>query len=426
MISMSAFLIVTTFAHAGPSKEQVFEYEVAAPVVATAWANAIKTRFSGRDKDKFAEKYEGTHPLSAVEDSLSFSGRTLVAILEFPVNGVLEVRATGLGTASATLRFQPTNTVGEQSAWKKLGNKFAAEVEQAIAGASGATTADAIRQQVLGNLKTAPPCYNEVKVVESSPFAPVDWVAEALPTSASACGPRLAEALARYPEHQDLAFSWLQNAYSSAAGPEREGLLAVLRNVPNPSDEIRTLIAEAEAARVAEEAAAQAEIAATAEQLRAKLLASDGVKSGRWTVSTAVSDMDDSVSVDLSLPADTSISAWPGGSKRPVLHVRCQEGRQELFVWTGYSPAVETHNYGHDNATVTIRVDKGQAGTVLGGLSNSREATFLPKPESFARQLSSAETLVYRFTPLNSEPVTTSFTLGGLAEPLALVEAACP
>ena len=188
--------------------------------------------------------------------------------------------------------------------------------------------------------------------------------------------------------------------------------------MPQPTVEIRQILKEENARKLAEAEAAKAQAEAEAAALQERIASSNGARYGGWTVNVETSQIDDSTTVDLSLPADTTISAWPGGVKQPVLHVRCMEGRQEVYIWTGYGPEIEPH----DRATLTIRLDDAKASKVLGSVSNSREGTFFPDASGFARELAGANRLVFRYTPFQSEPVTTTFSLTGLSEPLSLVE----
>jgi len=74
---------------------------------------------------------------------------------------------------------------------------------------------------------------------------------------------------------------------------------------------------------------------------------------------------------------------------------------------------------------LTIRLDDAKASEVLASVSNFREGTFSPNVSGFVRELAGVNRLVFRYTPFQSEPVTTTFSLAGLSEPLSLVEGAC-
>lgn len=142
--------------------------------------------------------------------------------------------------------------------------------------------------------------------------------------------------------------------------------------------------------------------------------------SGNWRVSTATSPIDDSATVTLSLKAETPIQGWPGKTETPQLIIRFKEKKLEVFVVTGFAPHVE-----HDSrATATVRFDAAAAAEVRFSKSTDGEALFWPGPQDAIRQMAAAEKLVFRFTPFNSSPVVTSFTLRGLRNAIIPLETA--
>lgn len=102
------------------------------------------------------------------------------------------------------------------------------------------------------------------------------------------------------------------------------------------------------------------------------------VPPGKWAVKESVSPMDDSRTVVLSLPAEADIEGWLAGKTRPVMVVRCLEGKMSALIATGIAAQVETPTY---QATVTFRYDKEEAVTVAASKSSDGKAIFLPNPE---------------------------------------------
>lgn len=142
-----------------------------------------------------------------------------------------------------------------------------------------------------------------------------------------------------------------------------------------------------------------------------------------WQVSIDTSPMDDSRTVILSLVANESIRAWPSETHTPTLMIRCKEHETDLYVVNGAQPNVE---YGEtDAATVRLRLDSAAAYSQLWNKSTDGVALFARNPVILAKRLSAASMLTYQFTPFNSAPVTTTFTLDGLAGQLSQVATAC-
>ncbi len=142
-----------------------------------------------------------------------------------------------------------------------------------------------------------------------------------------------------------------------------------------------------------------------------------------WSVSEDKSPMDDSRTVTLSLDADSAISAWPSETHTPTLIIRCREKATDLYIVNGTAPNVE---YGElDGARVRLRLDSAAAFTQTWGKSTDDKALFARGAVTLAKRLAKADRLTYQFTPFNSSPATTTFSLAGLAEHLPKVASAC-
>ncbi len=143
---------------------------------------------------------------------------------------------------------------------------------------------------------------------------------------------------------------------------------------------------------------------------------------GSWRSSTDVSRFDDSKSVHLSTTARETVSGWPGKVHTPTLHVRCQERKTSVYIVFGMSPAVE---YGHMGATVQLRTDKDPVRSVRTSKSTDGEALFLPDPVATVKSMFGKQELLVRFTPFNSNPQETSFSVAGLDAAVAPLRETC-
>jgi hypothetical protein len=143
---------------------------------------------------------------------------------------------------------------------------------------------------------------------------------------------------------------------------------------------------------------------------------------GAWRVTRTVSKKDDSETVTLALGANSAIQAWPGKASIPVLFARCKEGHVEAYFHLGARPAVEQET---DEATITIRFDKDAAYEATTDISTDGEAVFLRGPEDFIQSAAGHRSAWIRFTPFNSSPQETTFTLRGLSVAARGLQKAC-
>jgi hypothetical protein len=143
---------------------------------------------------------------------------------------------------------------------------------------------------------------------------------------------------------------------------------------------------------------------------------------GAWRVTRTVSKKDDSETVTLALGANSAIQAWPGTTTVPVLFARCKEGHIEAYFHLGARPAVEEET---DTATITIRLDKESAFEATTDISTNGEAVSLRDPEDFIKSAASHRSAWIRFTPFNSSPQETTFSLRGLSVAAKGLQKAC-
>jgi len=133
--------------------------------------------------------------------------------------------------------------------------------------------------------------------------------------------------------------------------------------------------------------------------------------------------MDDSKYVSISIDADVPITAWPGDTHKLSLVIRCKEKHTNVFIINGVQANVEYDRT--DEATVRLRIDDGPAYSEVWGEDTSKDSVFSPHPIALARRLGNAKKLTYQFTPFNSSPALTAFTLEGIDKHLPAVAEAC-
>ncbi len=142
-----------------------------------------------------------------------------------------------------------------------------------------------------------------------------------------------------------------------------------------------------------------------------------------WVQGEYLTEMDGTRAVYVSTSADQDVRGWLDAVTRPMLYIRCQEGKTELFVRTELPPNVE---YGMiDQATVRVRVDEESPSRQVWGESLDGKALFAPKPIALARRLAAASSFRFEFTPFQSNPQTVTFQVAGLENHLGAVAGAC-
>jgi len=127
--------------------------------------------------------------------------------------------------------------------------------------------------------------------------------------------------------------------------------------------------------------------------------------------------------VILRLRANSSVNGWPNKTETPILIVRCKEGNTEVYIAVGMSLDVE---YGlHNQSTVRVRFNSGQAEQIITSHSTEGEAVFFPNAQYMISRMLQSETMVFGFTPFNAPPVETSFDVHGLNEAIKPLQEAC-
>lgn len=147
-----------------------------------------------------------------------------------------------------------------------------------------------------------------------------------------------------------------------------------------------------------------------------------GPDMGKWVVRTGTSEFDDSTSVTMFLEADRAVSGRYD-TETPVLVVRCLEGQVESYVNVKMSANPERGLF--RAVTVRLRFDDTEAFDSTVNESTDGEALFF-QGVSIINQMFRNDSLLFGFTPFNSEPVATTFDLKGFGNAAQDLRLACP
>lgn len=124
-------------------------------------------------------------------------------------------------------------------------------------------------------------------------------------------------------------------------------------------------------------------------------------------------------SIAYELAANNETQAWMK-VVRPVLVVRCMQGRTDAFVFTDSAAAMEAQDEDH---TVRISFDGEAVRTERWPDSSAHDALFAPEGARFTAELMRATTLRFGYTPHNAAPVVAHFEVAGLSEKLGRASA---
>lgn len=147
--------------------------------------------------------------------------------------------------------------------------------------------------------------------------------------------------------------------------------------------------------------------------------------SSNWTVHTQTSKIDDSPTVVLMLTSDDDFPGKYGNQRTNAeMTIRCMENRTSAFFQFGDHFMADNGDFGH----VTFRIDDKPAfsrslreSTDHGTLGLWDGGASIP----FLKQLMEADQLVVRATPFSESPITTTFTVAGLAAAIKPLRDAC-
>jgi len=151
---------------------------------------------------------------------------------------------------------------------------------------------------------------------------------------------------------------------------------------------------------------------------------SPSTSTGKWKLTTAKSQIDDTETNTLTLESEESIPGRFGGREHATLIIRCQENvTAAYFIMGGHFLAdIE----GHDK--VTYRVDDQRAVTEAFATSTDNMALGKWSGGSaipFIKKLGGGRQLVIRVTPYNESPKTATFNISGIDDALQPVRKGC-
>lgn len=146
---------------------------------------------------------------------------------------------------------------------------------------------------------------------------------------------------------------------------------------------------------------------------------------GKWQVQTEISPIDDSKNVYIIVDANEEVRGWMSRST-PSLVIRCKENSTDLYFNVGMQ--VDTDRIGSGAAQfsdVTLRLDKEKAFVTEMSHSTDGKALFAHNPIDLIKAFFGKSVLLFRFTPFNASPVTTSFDITSLAQAIKPLRKAC-
>ncbi len=114
--------------------------------------------------------------------------------------------------------------------------------------------------------------------------------------------------------------------------------------------------------------------------------------------------------VAFELAAQNRVAIWQGIA-RPMLVVRCDAGRMQMFVYTASAIQMEPVD---ENHSVRISFDGEPEVTERWADSSEHDALFAPDAAVFAHRVATARTLKFGYTPHNAPRVVAEFQTSGL------------
>ncbi len=144
---------------------------------------------------------------------------------------------------------------------------------------------------------------------------------------------------------------------------------------------------------------------------------------GKWASWLTSSEFDSSSGATATIKAENEIYGWLNQTERPLLVLRCEEGKTELYLITGMTAEPEYGNYG--GTTLRIRLDDGKAFKRNARQSTDRKAYFISSPVGLAKQMEKSSRILIGFVPFNSRPQSIYFHARGAGEAFKLVRQKC-
>jgi len=149
--------------------------------------------------------------------------------------------------------------------------------------------------------------------------------------------------------------------------------------------------------------------------------ASEVNATGKWIVSESVSEMDDTKTIVLSLPAETQTRGVAGKAIYPSLNIRWEENKLDIYFNLGVIIGGSS-----DQPKCRVRLDRRYARTLKFNISTDYRGMFWRgNPEWIIRDLLMHENLCLEFEPYGKSIELVKFDLRGLVSVISsLAEAA--
>jgi hypothetical protein len=112
--------------------------------------------------------------------------------------------------------------------------------------------------------------------------------------------------------------------------------------------------------------------------------------------------------------SDNRVAIWQAVAQ-PMLVVRCEAGKMQMFVYTASAIQMEAQD---ENHTVGIAVDGEPEVIERWADSAEHDALFVPDGYALAQRLSTAQTLRVSYRPHNAPKAVATFQVAGLPETL--------
>jgi hypothetical protein len=143
---------------------------------------------------------------------------------------------------------------------------------------------------------------------------------------------------------------------------------------------------------------------------RAAVVAAAPVLPSKWNTANREWLLNAKKGVAFELPSQNKVAIWQGIAQ-PMLVVRCDAGRMQMFVYTASAIQMEAVD---ENHTVRISFDGQPEVTERWADSSDHDALFAPDGAAFAHRVTTATTLKFTYTPHNAPRAVAEFQTSGL------------
>lgn len=142
-----------------------------------------------------------------------------------------------------------------------------------------------------------------------------------------------------------------------------------------------------------------------------------------WRVDEEQSPVDDSPSVHLRLPSDSSFTDQFGNEKWGMIQISCVENRTMFLIWAGGQFLTDTDQFG----LVTVRVDKAKADRIeMRATADNRFLGVMGAPAiDLIKEIAKGRHLFVRLAPFRESQLDMAFSVQDLSSHLPKVKEAC-